>query len=205
MASPLAQIPHNRHRGQHLTPIQRDIILGAHSQGATRTNLAAASELSWNMGDNTIKNASSRANGIYSPRSGLSNVMAKREERILVRIACENPFWSYHRLLAEFPFIISKATAMRHLKAYGLVNWRAKERQLLSQKTADIRLAWCKAHVDWTEEDWYKVIFSDECLIERGAGKGIKWVWRHTGQAFDKDEIQPRNKAEYNSVISTSR
>jgi hypothetical protein len=67
--------------------------------------------------------------------------MTEREKRILIRIARENPIWPYHRLLAELPFTMSKATAMRHLKEYGLVNWRAKKRQFMSQTTADIRLA----------------------------------------------------------------
>lgn len=120
--------------------------------------------------------------------------MTDREKRILHRLARENPSWTYATLLQELPFNISRHTVIRHLKEYGLVNWRAKKRQLLTQKTADIRLAWCQSHLNWTENDWYNVIFSDECSVERGAGKGTKWIWRHTGQAFDKDKVQTRNK-----------
>jgi len=43
--------------------------------------------------------------------------------------------------------------------------------------------------------------FPDECSIERGSGKGITWVWRHTGQAFDQNMVIPTNKSKDKRVM----
>ena len=38
-------------------------------------------------------------------------------------------------------------------------------------------------------------MFSDECSVERGAGKRRGWIWRQSGQRFDKDKVHPSNKS----------
>jgi hypothetical protein len=62
MASPLAQMSHNRRRGGYLTPLQRGVIIGAFLQGATRTQISAASAVSRKAVNETMENASTHAN-----------------------------------------------------------------------------------------------------------------------------------------------
>jgi len=96
---------------------------------------------------------------------------------------------------------ISKSTVYRALKEYGLVNWLAQKRLLLSEAVAAKRLAWCKARKDWTPEQWQKVIWSDECSVERGKGKKRKWVFRFPNERFKKEMVQPVPKGKGISVM----
>ena len=69
-------------------------------------------------------------------------------------------------------------THNRILRAYGLTNWLAKKRPLLTPEVAAKRLAWCKEREHWSYEQWYIVIWSDECSVERGTDKERGWVFR---------------------------
>lgn len=69
-----------------------------------------------------------------------------------------------------------------------------KKRPRLIEDHAKARLAWCIERKDWTIEDWKRVIFSDECSVERGAGKRPRWVWCYKGQRFDPINIDPYDK-----------
>jgi transposase len=53
--------------------------------------------------------------------------------------------------------------------------WRQRNRPKITQAHADARLAWAIEHQNYSEIDWYKVSWSDECTIERGIG--VKPVW----------------------------
>ena len=192
--APLDLITHNRLKGQHLRPDQRGFIIGLHSTGLSRAKIASTTGLAWNTINNTLKKAPTRATQEDAPRSGRPKALSPREERILVRLVILHPKWTYKWLLDELPFKTTRDTACRILKTYGYTNWRAKKRQLLTEESAQVRLTWCKNHTDWTIDDWFTVIFTDECSVERGAGKGTRWVWRHTGQAYDIDKVQTRNK-----------
>ena len=75
----------------------------------------------------------------------------------------------------------SKATVYRILKEYGLTNWLAKKRPLLQEEDAAKRLAWAKERKDWPADEWSKVIWTDECSVERGTGK-IRRCLPHTGR-----------------------
>jgi hypothetical protein len=47
----------------------------------------------------------------------------------------------------------------------GLVSRRAAKKPLLSKKNIKDRLKFCKKYKDWTTEDRYKVVFSDEAIF----------------------------------------
>ena len=57
-------------------------------------------------------------------------------------------------------------------------------------QNVDARLAWAEKYKYWTYEDWAKVIWSDECSVERGSGKRREWVFRTPAQKWDKAMIQ---------------
>ena len=195
MATPLSQTAQNRRKGAHLTAIERGLVLGAFSAGLTRAKIGAIAGLSWMTVDNTINQHLNRPQGDDLPRSGRPKALSPREERILIRYICRHPKWTYKTLLSELPFETNRQTVLRVLKVYGYTNWRAKKRQLLTEETARKRLIWCQKRANWTLDKWFKIIFSDECSVERGAGKKAEWAWRHTGQQFNQEMVQTRNKS----------
>jgi hypothetical protein len=75
-------------------------------------------------------------------------------------------------------------TIARILQPLGIKKWLAKKRPLLTPGKALLRYRFVKRYRNF---DWSKVIFSDECSVERGASHMRKWVYRHTGQAYYAD------------------
>ena len=66
---------------------------------------------------------------------------------------------------------------------------------------AALRLAWAKEHLEWTQEQWDKVIFLDECSVERGTGGRRVWVWRTPSQKWDKEMIELYKKGKDISIM----
>ena len=50
-----------------------------------------------------------------------------------------------------------------------------------------LRLNWAKRHEKWNEEDWRKVIFSDESKFNLHGPDGRDYVRRRSGEAFHPD------------------
>jgi len=75
------------------------------------------------------------------------------------------------------------------LKEHGISNWRCKKRPKITPEVARKRLAFAKAHVNWTLDQWLSVIWSDECSVQRGSGKKIEWCFRTPSQKWNKEFI----------------
>ncbi|KAG0757338.1 hypothetical protein G6F22_019997 [Rhizopus arrhizus] len=56
-----------------------------------------------------------------------------------------------------------------------------KKKPLLKKTHMEARLKWAKAHKDWTEDDWRRVVFSDEIKINVWDSDGCKYFWRRPG------------------------
>jgi DDE superfamily endonuclease len=58
-----------------------------------------------------------------------------------------------------------------------------KKKPWISNENRIKRVKWCKSHLEWTEEDWRKVLFSDESSIQlRDNGK--KRIWKLQEEKF---------------------
>ena len=53
------------------------------------------------------------------------------------------------------------------------------KRPLLNEKQAANRLKWAKEHRNWTVDDWRRVIWSDECAVQRDSDPSQVYVFRH--------------------------
>jgi len=57
---------------------------------------------------------------------------------------------------------VSVWTIRRRLRDFGLFARRPRRKPLLTKANKVYRLAWARAHVNWTIEDWKKVLWTDE-------------------------------------------
>ena len=60
----------------------------------------------------------------------------------------------------------------------------------LSKHHKHERLDFTVVHQDWTEEDWKRVIWSDETKINRLGSDGRKWVWKKAGEGLSNRTVQ---------------
>ena len=56
------------------------------------------------------------------------------------------------------------------------------------------RLDFAEAHKHWTTEDWKRVIWSDECKINRICSDGVCWVWTKPKELLTERTVTPTLK-----------
>lgn len=64
------------------------------------------------------------------------------------------------------------------------------KKPLLSTKNIKARLSWARAHVDWTVQDWKRVIWSDETKIDRFGSDGKIYAWRRKHEPLQSRHVQ---------------
>ena len=174
--------------------------MGARRMGANEGEIGRSLNLSRTTVQYTIKKHSHRHQDESNPRSGRPSKLSDRDRRYIIRLARVNPRITYEHLRSEAEVQCSRSTLYRVLKVYGLTNWLAKKRPLLSEEVAKKRLDWCLTHREWTDQ-WFNVIWSDECSVEKGSGKDRTWVFRFPDEKWTKKMIDPYPKGKGVSVM----
>jgi len=199
--SPLGPISSNRVHKQEYTPYQRGLIHGAISGGLTPSKVQRLHEISessirgicnvvvWQHHDESIR------------RSGRPKKLSLRDERHIIRVVRLDPKITYKNLLARTRVDIFAKTVYRLLKEEGIINWLCKKRPLLTPEVAGKRYAWALTHEHWSFEEWAKIIWSDECSVERGTSRRREWCFRTPSQKWDKNMIQPYKKGHDFSIM----
>ena len=95
---------------------------------------------------------------------------------------------------------LCKNTVRKYMAKAGFSNRAACKKPLLRKKNVKARLEWCKERRAWDEE-WKKVVFSDEsrfCLFHNDGREG---VWRKVGERYNVDCLKPTVQGGGGSVM----
>jgi transposase len=96
---------------------------------------------------------------------------------------------------------VSADTIRRALKENGLFAAPKIKKPLLSLRHRKARLEFANSHKDWTVDDWYKVVWSDETKINCWGSDGREWCWKYRGEAISNRICQPTIKHGGGSLI----
>lgn len=96
---------------------------------------------------------------------------------------------------------VSIRTIKRRLLEHEIKKWRAANRPKIDAIIARKRLEWALRYKDWTWEDWVRVVWSDECSVEKGADPRQVWVFRTPYEKWHKDCINPSQHSGRVSVM----
>lgn len=135
-----------------------------------------------------------RTDGKSLSKSGRHRISTIIDVRNILRLVRATPKIIYKKIRKELDITFSNDTLKRILERKGIKNWRCKRRPLLTPDVVYKRYQWAKEHINWTEEQWSKIIFSDECSLERGSGGARVWAFRTPAQKWDKEMIEPYKK-----------
>jgi hypothetical protein len=80
---------------------------------------------------------------------------------------------------------ISAQTVHRQLKSKGMRPVVNRKRPLLKPRHRRARMEFAERHLEWTIEDWKKVIQSDETKINCLGSDGRKYVWKDVGEGLE--------------------
>ncbi|KAG2191426.1 hypothetical protein INT46_007508 [Mucor plumbeus] len=83
---------------------------------------------------------------------------------------------------------VSADTVLRTLKNYGLGVLPKVKKPDISDDNAKECLLWCKDRIDWTLDNWKRVIFTDELRVNCFNLNGGVWCWKR-----DNEEVQPKH------------
>ena len=198
---PLAPIDPNRSLKKELTPWQRSEIQTYRHIGLTNEHIGRLTNCTPSTVATTLNLNTLRNNGETRPRSGRPSLLSRRDRRLILRIIRRNPKLTYAALKIESGLTVSKKTLYRMLKDEGISNWLAKKRPLITPEVAAKRLRWAKKYKDWSWDEWCKMIWSDECSLERGKGGRRVWVFRTPYEKYNKELICPYKKGKDISVM----
>ena len=198
---PLTPIAANRQSIKELTPYKRAQIEGARAVGASWGQISDSLKIPRSTAQSTISLAPLRSNALSQPRIGRPVIYNDRDERKILRLVRLRPKITYAQLRFETGLVFAKDTFRRILLKYGIKNWIAKKRPLLTPENASTRYRWCDNRKEWSTDLWSTVIFSDECSLERGSGKRPEWCFRTPLQKWDKEMITPYLKGRDLSVM----
>lgn len=132
----------------------------------TQAAIAYEYSISQNTVSNILKRYRETGTHNVKSRSGRPPKTSDRTDNRIHRIAKTDPFVTsteIQRLMSPvLDSITTKTIRNRLCKKFKLPARTPRRKPFISAKARVKRLEWCKAHVNWTIDQWKKVTFSDE-------------------------------------------
>uniref|UniRef100_A0A8C7WCT5 Transposase n=1 Tax=Oncorhynchus mykiss TaxID=8022 RepID=A0A8C7WCT5_ONCMY len=128
---------------------------------------------------------------VNHPRSGAPCKISPRGASMIMRKVRDQPRTTRQDLVNDLKragTTVSKKTISNTLRRHGLKSCRARKVPLLKPAHVQAHLKFANDHLDDPEEEWEKVMWSDETKIELFGVNPTCRVWRKK-----KDEYNPKN------------
>lgn len=136
------------------------------------------------------------------PKSGRPRKTTIWTDRRIKRISQNDPWMSAPRIIAEIPEImVSSRTVQRRLVDAKLFSRRPAKKPLISARNRVARLEFARRHLNWTVDEWKKVLFSDETRYKIFNSDGMKRVRRPINTRFNPKYVTPTVKHGKGSVF----
>lgn len=157
-------------------------------EGRTQREVAAI----LNVPRTTLRRAFTRyrETGLYTRRPGSGRVRctSARDDRFIIMAVLRNRFLTAveirRRLQAARGVIVSERTVRRRMAERDLRAQRPARGPELERHHRIARLRFAREHVNWTNEQWSKVLFTDESRVALRAPDGRERVYRRRGERF---------------------
>ena len=133
--------------------------------------------------------------------SGRPKKMDERSKRRLLRIVEKNPEATLAELQAQMPIKCSTWLISKHLHESNLNKRVAVVKPYLTEKQRKARYKFAKEHLNWTVDQWKRVIWTDESSFQIGANVIKKKVWRRRSEKYKKSCIKASFKSGRTSVM----
>jgi transposase len=108
--------------------------------------------------------------------------LSAHDKRRLVRLVtsgkADNAAQLQQELRSTSDVQVSVQTIRNALRKEGLTSAVKKKKPLLKPRHIKQRYDFAVKHQHWTEDDWFRVVFSDETKINRLGSGGRVWVWK---------------------------
>lgn len=134
-------------------------------------------------------------------RSGRPKILSERDKNHLEIAVDRNHFSTLRDISNNIPTDASRWTVSRSLKERGVKLCAAAKKPNISTKNIKGRKDWCKDFGAWTEEEWQKVIWSDESTVELNLSSRKVSVRRKVGERYRSYCLAANNRSGRISVM----
>jgi hypothetical protein len=145
-----------------------------------------------------------RGTVVNKVRTGRPEKLSEATKRLLVRNIRQECFQSYNYFfghLNDATFCINRKTFAAYLKKMGFGSFSPARKPGLTLTHMENRLKWCKDKVNWSQERWESVIWSDESKFTVvGNDRGTRCI-RKTGERYEQRHVVPTYKFGKGSVM----
>ena len=177
---------------KHLTDVQVGMCLTLNKVGWSQSEIADEFGVCQSTISRVLKRHNYETfNGRDGP-PGRPRKTTERDDRHIIRIAKANhtlPFRDITNIITNNTDLnISPKTVARRCQEVQLISRYATRKPFLTEQHKKNRLEWALRHKDLTVEEWFKVIWSDECLMKVGQDSRRRRVLRQPGT-----ELQEKN------------
>ena len=98
---------------------------------------------------------------------------------------------SYEMIIKELQLPVCKATLRKALARRGYHRCKALRKPPLSKRTRTLRLNWALEHINWSRDQWMKVLWTDETWVTSIYHRRI-YVTRKSGEEFEDTCLRER-------------
>ncbi|GFW49598.1 hypothetical protein TNCV_2843791 [Trichonephila clavipes] len=107
-------------------------------------------------------------------RGWLCSPRGKKEQKFYSRSDSCKPYNHYrYACFSKNHITVTKSSCFRYTEAFSLHCRHRRE-----------RLLWFKRHVGWDHQNWFRVMFSDECRFSVTSDSGPQLLWRERGTRY---------------------
>ena len=135
------------------------------------------------------------------PRSGRPSLLTERNMNMLGRTIKKNRFTPLKEVINQLPITVNVRTARNALKERDINLYTAAKKPNITATNIKKRKDWCKEVINWTDDEWKKVIWSNESSVELGLSSRKIMVFCSQGQHYQPDCLLPNHRSGCISVM----
>jgi transposase len=164
--------------------VQRAAIITLDAIGHSRSEIAQEIPCSLNTVGHWLRSWQQHRSLDHVERSGRPRCTTADTDERIEDFADEKVTTTPKEIVRELELPISARTVRRRLDDVGLYGRVQQEEHAYTDENIRRRIAFAEGYSRWTEDDWSRVMFSDECNFYLGQ-HGHQYVQRPVGAALD--------------------
>lgn len=193
------------HRRRELSVEVRERIVGLYYDGLSYRAMCRLLRVSYSSIAYTIRRYQETGSNYSRMGRGRFDSLSQSDHRYVKLLSLRDRRKTVPEITAEFNIgrntPVSNSVIRRSLKKSGLNGRVAAKKPLLRPQNIRKRLQFAKEHVGWTEEQWARVLFTDESKFDLFGTNRRVFVRRFQGERFKKNCLQPTIKHGGGSVM----